>query len=1039
MRGSHTTSAKAMALEKSGKKSARADGAHDTPVMSTPDLQLGLGNQAMQHLLRCGVIQAKLAVGPPRDPQEDEADRVAALVTNSSRDIVQRKCACGAAAGASGECEGCTEQRQQAASGVPVVQRRATNGNGVAEVPSIVHQVLGSSGRPLDSATRTSMEGRFGHDFSDVRIHTDRRAADSAEAINALAYTYGNNVVFGRGQYVPDSQQGQRLLAHELTHVVQQVRKRTPRNEVRPGLGARKTTSSAVVLRQLDPAAAQNNPPPGPLAALPSPSPIEPKPPVVSGDLIKFERVALSTDAEFDRYQLEQMVASEGLEQTTSFVGRLTSTPERDQPALASSEELRQGVGHGDTSGAPLPTDIEDETRHRIANKERVQQITLVVQREFNLLRTEANEFLENFETIARDKMFEALRLSQDRVEGEAKHYGFSPGDLRTGPEQATTKYPQPHTPADVVQQMRGDQADTARYRTGEKSRADLVKAAVEVRRRKMVVDRLEAQLQAARNPPTSAAFPKPMTASDEARAMSIERQLQKAKLGFNEFLQQKEAQFPILAAYVREPGDLNTIAEVKDVNSEGMKAALLGQINEKLKNITETRENMRAGRISAWNIPVAVEGTRHVMKVDKGTMLARVLDDRAASKQQEKADEKAEWQAISTVSFALGMLAIIPTPLSPALGGASTVLNLAVAAHDLDEYIIESAASGTDFDKALAISQADPSLFWLAVELVGAGIDLGMALSSLRGISALEHAVIAGEEGAVKALETEAGKLGPAVMERVVSEAEAARKVLLTEARAGGKTAQLVSEDAIKAGKLAEHALESGGHTYQVLKDGRIVRCSDWCASLELLFGDLMKRNPHLAGDLEKLQGLKGRAAAEAAAQVSERLEQVRKFERMSVDELEKVLDQPEFAKGTPLADDARYARYRKKGGELPFDDWYSKSRGGRGGGPEHQQRVDEILKEFGPTTTTERSAGNRFADAYTPPQGGEKAKYHQVGDTNKRGDPIARERRAIDDIRRTPEGKDADIIFYPKDATKEPLINPDRDPRWAKTWSTD
>lgn len=92
-----------------------------------------------------------------------------------------------------------------------------------AGVPSIVHEVLGSSGKPLDGEMRDLMESRFGHDFSRVRVHTDAKAADSAHAIDALAYTTGRDVVFGAGQYAPGTADGIRLLAHELTHVVQQA------------------------------------------------------------------------------------------------------------------------------------------------------------------------------------------------------------------------------------------------------------------------------------------------------------------------------------------------------------------------------------------------------------------------------------------------------------------------------------------------------------------------------------------------------------------------------------------------------------------------------------------------------------------------------------------------------------------------------------------------------------------------------------------------------------------------------------------------
>jgi hypothetical protein len=87
-----------------------------------------------------------------------------------------------------------------------------------------VEEALHASGQPLDTETRTYMEPRFGHDFSQVRVHTDERAAASAEAVDALAYTVGRDIVFGQGQYAPTMSEGQRLIAHELTHVAQQQR-----------------------------------------------------------------------------------------------------------------------------------------------------------------------------------------------------------------------------------------------------------------------------------------------------------------------------------------------------------------------------------------------------------------------------------------------------------------------------------------------------------------------------------------------------------------------------------------------------------------------------------------------------------------------------------------------------------------------------------------------------------------------------------------------------------------------------------------------
>jgi hypothetical protein len=92
------------------------------------------------------------------------------------------------------------------------------------EAPPIVYEALRSPGRPLDPLTRAFFENRFGHDFSRVRIHTDARAAESAKAVGALAYTLRDDVVFAAGRYAPQEPGGGRLLAHELAHTVQHSR-----------------------------------------------------------------------------------------------------------------------------------------------------------------------------------------------------------------------------------------------------------------------------------------------------------------------------------------------------------------------------------------------------------------------------------------------------------------------------------------------------------------------------------------------------------------------------------------------------------------------------------------------------------------------------------------------------------------------------------------------------------------------------------------------------------------------------------------------
>jgi Domain of unknown function (DUF4157) len=104
--------------------------------------------------------------------------------------------------------------------------QRVVGNSGVAglveEERSSVHDVVASGGRTLEPGVREEMEGRLGADFSEVRVHDDSAAHESAKAVNAHAYTVGNNVVFQRDKYDPSSDAGKVMLAHELTHVVQQ-------------------------------------------------------------------------------------------------------------------------------------------------------------------------------------------------------------------------------------------------------------------------------------------------------------------------------------------------------------------------------------------------------------------------------------------------------------------------------------------------------------------------------------------------------------------------------------------------------------------------------------------------------------------------------------------------------------------------------------------------------------------------------------------------------------------------------------------------
>ena len=232
-------------------------------------LQRTIGNQAVGRLIKSGALQAKLRIGQPDDIYEQEADRVADKVMRMPEPRVQRQ--------VEPEEEDTLQskplgnqitslvqvQRQEepeeeeetlqakplAEEITPLVQRqvepekeeeeeeeiqpKSLAGTAPEFTPEIGRDIqsIKVKGHPLSASERAFFEPRFGVDFDEVRVHSDARAAHVAQSVNARAFTLGRDVVFGAGQYAPGMSEGRRLLAHELTHVVQQSGKNKTHNQ----------------------------------------------------------------------------------------------------------------------------------------------------------------------------------------------------------------------------------------------------------------------------------------------------------------------------------------------------------------------------------------------------------------------------------------------------------------------------------------------------------------------------------------------------------------------------------------------------------------------------------------------------------------------------------------------------------------------------------------------------------------------------------------------------------------------------------------
>lgn len=207
----------------------------NTPQSPLIQHHRNLGNQAVQRLMASGAIQAKLKIGQPNDTYEQEADRVADQVMRMAEPGIQRQ----------STCPECMEEEEEliqtkplAEQITPLVQRQiapeeeeeeeliqtkgedGTTPQAASGMESRI-QSLKSGGQSLPESTRSFFEPRFGADFSRVRVHDGAEAAYAARSVNAKAFTTGKHMIFGTGQYSPQTHGGRRLLAHELTHVVQ--------------------------------------------------------------------------------------------------------------------------------------------------------------------------------------------------------------------------------------------------------------------------------------------------------------------------------------------------------------------------------------------------------------------------------------------------------------------------------------------------------------------------------------------------------------------------------------------------------------------------------------------------------------------------------------------------------------------------------------------------------------------------------------------------------------------------------------------------
>jgi hypothetical protein len=777
------------------------------------------GNLAAQRMYQVGLIQAKLAVSEPGDPDEQEADRVADQVMRSAEpaligsaaNTIQRKCVACEAAGT--PCPACEGEEQ--------IQRKALGGG--SPRPNVRLSPLRGAGRPLAASTRAFFEPRFGMDLRSVRVHTDEAAHDAARAISARAFTLGADIAFARNQFAPETPDGKRLLAHELTHVVQQSN----------------AGNSRRIAREKDVQAPTTQGPGSAVAATSFKQPVACYAPV--GPTMTFEGVLLAANDDYLESVLFDYITQHGESKAAGFLYRLRM----HVAAQVDRSELED-------------LDVDDPVAYVASDLERYSQdvpevkIVIAATKVLGDIFENNRKYLAQFEAKANEVVLGMLdesenRVNQERirydvswkeVEGKTEFVGVSGGGYAYKPRW--TEYSMGDTPA---------------------SRA-LAEAASGLLARKRKFDEAHKNMEEF-GESVGAAIGELGRArlgggdKDTIRLNELRDVRNHAKRDLDVFRQQKTAEFPILAAYASEEDiserSLERLQQLATGKSLPATAMIGGEIKSRLEHIRDVRKDIlenNGEETKVWRVPRIIEGTRGLMGATPGTMYGRIVDDKV------KDEAPGFW-----TNILIGLLQLVLVLLAPATGGLTLIgaaaISVGQAYAHFREYERAQMLRGTDFG-AMALSSEDPSLFWLAVDIIGAGFDVGAAagaaVSLFRALAPAARAARAARaaaktaeeaEEAIRTLERTAGELGGETLANSVGRDARAEAMHVgetaEEARALERAGEEMAEQELRTG--AQEWESIAGRKVKVSEAGGLWSCASPCTLLRERYSGLLRR----------------------------------------------------------------------------------------------------------------------------------------------------------------------------------------------------
>lgn len=736
-------------------------------------------------------------------------------------------------------------------------------------------------GRPLDPALRAGFEARFGTDLSAVRLHTGGRAARQARALRAQAFTVGTDIAFGAGHYAPTSTTGRRLIAHELVHVLQQSgRLGAPV----PGTVQRQEAAGA----QPGTAAAE----PAPEFAVTAPEPEEaredtPAGPRPGARRSEFRGVVLADDREFMRGELRRLVAARGLGGADEWHRMLHGWRPATIGVPFSAHTRHLGPGMRPRS----PIDVQREMQR----EQYLQPLVTLTDEVYAEVRADALAFLASFEQRAKEVTLNVLADSEARTEAERLRYGLTRDVTVTMRRQKESDGGYVTVPQINVRHGMDTTTVSARGLAG--AAQDLQAKRAEITRVAMQRDALLERRHYGQGGLVTT-----LPERNRPQYERLGRVVEEKRSEYDVLRNAYETRYPILAAYA---DNLRALARLARGPSADAAAVLNEEIVDTLDNIRKVREELQpGGRVKVWKLPDIVALTKSssgaVPGTTLGAMRSRVVDDKV--RQVESEDF---WTNIALAALAIGLalVAAIPSGGSSLVAGAAAVAGIAsvglsihTAAQHVQQYQLERAMAGSDFDRARAVSAEDPSLFWLAVDILGAALDVGPALrgtrvlltasqQTFRRMAPIVRRALAAPGGAaadelaeLRRLAEAAPNGGPGLASRVVTSVEqlrAARGSVERVAGAAGHEARAVREAGESLARearrpVAQAPTRIGGHSVKVTPGGRLVRCTV-CGIIREEYAVELARNPDLARrwfEIEELAQTAARTGDAAGAQ---------------------------------------------------------------------------------------------------------------------------------------------------------------------------